>query len=372
MTAVLFESIFHLPHDGWCTATRSYARAMKMAGIDVQLHSWAPVPLELDPGVQAEVGELLAPLKTRRDVYTFSSALGGPGRMKHPLSVLQTQYFKPRTLYTMFERTDIQPELVAALNMLEGVWVPCSANAEVLKRCGSVNTTYIPYPYFDDDPALALPPPRKEARTFLWIGRWEPRKAPDVLLRAFLNAFKPGEAKLIMKIGPVPWERPYVVPESCLKQLLDLPVIRQQGWTLENVDRDVEFVRGKLAPAEILELHARSDVYVSASRGEGIDLPVFASKLAGRRIVTTDSGGPRDFIGEGDVLVPSCGFVPAPQYEWIWGHGCTYADYKMSDLIAALQKARGATSKVEPMPVANRAEYMGKKLVQWLESVRGS
>lgn len=370
MTAVLFESIYHLPHDGWCVATRAYARAMKMVGIQLQLHSWAPLPFELDSTVRTEIGDCLAPLKQRRDVYVFSTALGGPQQMKHSLSVLLTQYYAPRVLYTMFERTVVQPELVGAMNRVEGVWVPCSANAEVLKRCGSTNVTYVPYPYFDDDPALKLAPP-SGSRTFLWIGRWEPRKAPDLLLKAFLCAFKPGESRLIMKLGPVPWEKPYVVPESCLKQLLDLPAVRQQGWTLEAAEQDVEFIRGKLPPNEILALHERSDIYVSASRGEGIDLPAFTAKLAGRRIVTADSGGPRDFIGEGDVLVPSTGDVPALQYEYLWGDGCTYADYKMTDLIAALHKARGATSKVEPVPVANRAEYVGKKLSHWFEQLHG-
>lgn len=370
MTSVLFESIYHLPYDGWCIATRAYTRAMKLSGIQLQLHSWAPLPLQLDDVVLSEVGDCLGRLSQLRDVYVFSTALGGPQQMKHSLTTLLTQYFAPRVLYTMFERTTVQPEITAATNMIEGVWVPCSANAEVMKRCGSVNTTYIPYPYFDDDPALKLAPP-SGSRTFLWIGRWEPRKAPDLLLKAFLCAFKPGESHLIMKLGPVPWEKPYVVPESCLKQLLDLPAIRQQGWTLEAAEQDIEFIRGKLTPDEILALHARSDIYVSASRGEGIDLPAFTAKLAGRRIVTTDSGGPRDFVGEGDVLVPTCGTVPAPQYEFLWGPGCTYADYKMTDLIQALQKARGATSKVEPVPVANRAEYVGKKLLQWMGSLNG-
>lgn len=366
MTAVLFESIYHLPYDGWCIATRAYARAMRMAGIDVQLHSWAPTPGVLDAGVQAEIGDMLKPLSRRREHYVFSTTLGGPKQMRFALQQLRTMFLPPRMLYTMFERTEIQPELVLAMNMLEGVWVPCSSNAETLKRCGSVNTTYIPYPYFDDDPALKLAPP-SGSRNFLWVGRWEPRKAPDQLLKAFLLAFRPGEAALKMKLGPVPWDRPHEAPESCLKAFLDLTHVRRNGWTEANVADSVQLVRGKLPPEQILELHAWAHVYASASRGEGIDLPAFTAKLAGRRIVTTDSGGPRDFVGEGDVLVPASGVASASPYVSLWGPDCTYADYELDQLVAGLQRARSATKNPEAIPVANQAKYVGLKLAQWFE-----
>lgn len=372
MKTVLFESLYHLQHDGWSIATRMYARAMKLAGLHVQLyHVWAPRHEDLDEVVRAEIGDMLLPLvgqRRSRDYYVFSSTLGGPSKMRRPLWNLQTMFFAPRGFYTMFERAEIQPEIIAALNAIEGVWVPCSSNAETLKRCGSTNTTYIPVPYFDDDPALKLPPPTG-ARNFLWIGRWEPRKAPDQLLKAFLCAFKPGEAALKMKIGPVPWDKPYLVPESHLQELLGLPLAQRNGWTSSNVNESVEFVRGKLSPDQILALHAWADVYASASRGEGIDLPAFTAKLAGRRIVTVDSGGPRDFVGEGDILVPTSGVVSAPQYESLWGPGCAYANFDINRLIEGLQKARSSVKSPEAMPVANRAEYVGKRLAQWLEAM---
>lgn len=365
MTSVLFESVWHLPHDGWCIATRAYARAMVEAGLEVQLHSWAPLPTELDPVVAQEISKCVK-LKKQRDAFIFSTTLGGPKQMKHALGKLQALFFPPRMFYTMFERTEIQPELVLAMNMLEGIWVPCSSNAETLRRCGSVNTTYIPYPYFPDDPALKLPKPT-QSKNFLWIGRWEPRKAPDQLLKAFLVAFKPGEANLKMKLGPVPWDKPYVIPESCLKMLLELPMVHRNGWTSENVEDNVTFVRGKLTLEQIFELHAWADVYASASRGEGIDLPAFTAKLAGRRIVTVDSGGPRDFLNEGDILVPARGTAPAVQYENLWGPNVSYADFNTYELVEALQKARGMTKAPEPITCANEAKFVGKKLVQWIE-----
>ena len=71
----------------------------------------------------------------------------------------------------------------------------------------------------------------------------------------------------------------------------------------------------------MIELHGKNDVYVSASRGEGLDLPAFAAKLSGRLLAMTDSGGPRDFVNDGDILVPPCGLVTADT-DYPLGEGC--------------------------------------------------
>lgn len=304
------------------------------------------------------------------DFYLFSGPLAAPDLMRQPLEIL-LQSPQPRALYTMFERRSVQGALVDQLNGLDGVMVPCATNADALRGAGCKEVIWMPYPYFDDDPHLKLEPPREQPRSFLWIGRWEPRKAPHVLIKAFLLAFKPGEAELTLKLGPSPWTKtPYPSPEIVAEHELDCEEVRANGWDELKIKDAIKVVREKLSPAQMLDLHAKSDVYVSASRGEGIDLPSFHAKLAGRRVVTTNSGGPVDFLTENDVLVPAPATIAALDYEHLWGRGSRYRDYSVEDLASAMQRALSMPKHVHAMPQHHRAEFVGERLLNWIENCR--
>jgi glycosyltransferase involved in cell wall biosynthesis len=378
---LIFETPWKILSDGWCTAARGYALAMAKAGVDVHLKAWDTDEWEpLDPEVEREVPERMrsdsryAEPYESWDAHLFSTPLGGPENHRRQNTFSAFHELPPKgvklpqkLLYTMFERRGIQPELIYEFNRLAGVFVPCSANLKVLIKAGCETATWFPFPYFDDDPHLELPPPSRQPRTFLWIGRWEPRKAPHNLIRAFLAAFRPGEARLVLKMGPSPWTKSaYPEPENVVADALLVEGFGKY-WTLSSAADDIQVVRGRLSKEQMLDLHARADIYVSASRGEGIELAMFASKLAGRRVVTTDCGGPLDFLGENDAIVPATGDAPAPDYEWLWGEGMTYADYRVEDLSAAMQWALTAPPRLERVPDAHRAESVGRAMRAWIE-----
>lgn len=380
MTQVLFETVWANLPDGWAVASRAYARAMHQAGVDVCITSSEPPEQPIDASVLEEVGHLqVTPdwFSRYREgrfegkaAYIFSTAFGGTEKMREPLRRLRHLNMPPRMLYTMFERVNVDSVLASALNGLDGVWVPCSSNKETLEAAGCTNVTWIPFPYFEHDPHLEIPSPSR-FRTFYWIGRWEPRKAPDNLIRAFLRAFKPGESQLLLKLGPHKWPmirgRVYEEPEQVVASEIMQDDVAARGWTASNVYQDVHVLRGCYSVKEMLELHASGDIYVSASRGEGIDLPAYTAKLSGRRVVTTDSGGPRDFLGEGDTLVPATGSLHAPEYEWLMGDGCRYADYSFSALVDAMQAALADKRTPARLPSSFCSDVVGKTLKEWIE-----
>ena len=363
MITVLFDTLWHDYSDGWSIASRTYARAMLHAGMGVQLHSWMGVIEDPSPEVLAEVDGMLE--KLDRDLYLFSCTLAGADRAAYSVSKL-LQVLRPRAFYTMFERLRIEPALAESLNACDGVMVPCSANRDALAAAGCLNATYIPYPYFPDDLHLALPPPRAVPKVFYWIGRWEPRKAPHNLIKAFLRAFRPGEAELHLKLGPRPWPG-YAEPEEAIAEALSEPYIAARWTSLREVQEGIRVLRGRWPASEILKLHELGDVYVSASRGEGIDLPIVAAKLAGRRIVTTDSGGPRDFLTETDIMIPRTGEVLAePRYRWPGG---VLADYELDHLVRAMQIARGAAVPPEKMNPKFHVDNVAPQLKAWVEEI---
>ena len=375
--SVLFESLFWDPADGWQIATRAYARAMEMADIDVSLVSPVPWFGEPDPGVFAEVGHL-AKRPSKWDLYIFSSAFTNVPTMGKILKTLIRGAKPPRVYYTMVERRSIQPELATMISQLEGVWLPSRASVESFNRSGvpQSKTGYMPYPFFNDDPYLAVFGTNRAPGVprMHWTGCWEPRKAPDNLVRAFLRAFKPGEAKLTLKIGPFPRLAPGfpLGPEIvAVDEIQQNPEVVKLGWNTSNYADYIRVVRGRLSEGDMVKLHADHDIYVSPSRGEGIDLPAFKAKLAGRRVVATHSGGPEDFLGTRDVRVPESGTVPVHAAYGLEA-GAEYGDYKIDDLVVALQKAAEGPlqQKDRDWPIENfKARNVGVKLRRLVEKV---
>lgn len=374
MKTIVFESLWEKPYDGWAIAARSYARAMSMAGYDVRLKSFMPEP-ELAPETASEIPEQMRTPVSAWDAHIFSTTLGGSQAMYRAgtFQMLEMTIKRPRLFYTMFERCHIQPDLAKVMNaVLNGVWVPCKANRDALEQAGCEHVTWIPPPFFPDDPHLSLPPPPSSGRrTFLWIGRWEPRKRPDALIRAFMGSFEAGEAKLILKLGPAPWVQSYYPePEKIVSQVFEEGGC-SSTWTPTHWQDDIEIIRETLSAEQMLALHARADVYVSPSRGEGIDLPAFHAKLAGRRLIVTESGGPLDFVGEGDFVVPSTGQVPAEDYAWIWDPGATLIDYATDDLSEALQEASTAPAPKRDLEILKtfEAATVARRFKRWLGGV---
>jgi len=266
--------------------------------------------------------------------------------------------------HCVFERGYIEPQLAADLNRLDGVWAQCKANRDVLIQHGVSNVTLIFHPYFDTDPHLKIPPP-KESRRFYWIGRFELRKAPDNLVRAFMRAFVPSDGcTLTLKMSMYNFE-PYAEPEDIIEEEARLNP-KWSSW-----QDSIKIIRGRLTREEMVQLHANNDIYASASRGEGLDLPSFAAKLSGRQLVLTDSGGPKDFMNDGDLLVPATRTIPADPI-YTWGEGATYNDYKLEDLISALQNAHASQPRGSRVPPEFRAENVGKTFREWVGSLIGA
>lgn len=370
---VFFRTPWEKMDDGWDIAARAYARAMEMGGIDVRVSSWDQFvgthsskegwddpPVTPDAGSMEEIGHLLRAPKDW-DAHIYSSPLLGAKEMHTQFVWLRDNDVGVQAYHCVFERGYIEPQLAEDLNGLDGVWAQCQANRDVLVKHGVKNVSLIYHPYFDTDPHLKIPPP-KESKRFYWIGRFELRKRPDLLIRAFMRAFAQSDGcTLTMKMSMYNFE-PYAEPEDIIEEEARL----NPKW--KNWKDSIKIIRGRLSREEMVQLHASNDVYASASRGEGLDLPSFAAKLSGRQLVLTDSGGPRDFMNDGDLLVPTTGQIPADPI-YTWGEGATYNDHKLEDLIAALQKVRTSRPTGSRVPPEFRAENVGKAFRSWVEKL---
>ncbi len=132
---------------------------------------------------------------------------------------------------------------------------------------------------------VAPKPLRRDLGTgfrFLHVSSCLPRKGVDVLLKAYVTAFKPNEElTLVIKTFPNIHNTVAAQIEALQKQHGRMPRI-----VLLNEELDA---------AEMLELYRQCHAFVAPSRGEGFGLPLAEAMVSGLPIITAGQGGQRDF-----------------------------------------------------------------------------
>jgi glycosyltransferase involved in cell wall biosynthesis len=348
-TGTLLQGPWDRHYDGFSEHTRRLARALSDAGEVVHLRSSSPsmLPLPRDGrDIAGELGDLL------------TASVGGYSALVHhmvPNTALMRRISRPphfndeqakavnarRVFSTVWER---RPDADQA-KLLAGVgqcWVASTENQRVLREVGVDGVEVIPVPFFPDDPHLALEsrPQTSRPPRFYMIGKWEPRKDFHRSIGAFMMAFAPGEAALLVKTGrfaPATKDYPRGPAESIREWLAD-PRVVERGWGAEAAREWVVVVTEMLDAEQLLGIHARCDVYLACSRGEGFGMPALDAKLAGNLMVCTESG-PADFMGDADELVQTSGSVRChPVYGWA---DQSYLDFEIEAMVGAFRNAAG-------------------------------
>jgi glycosyltransferase involved in cell wall biosynthesis len=372
--------------DGFNEHVRRCALALAAQGVPVHLRSPGR---SVTVGTPKELPKRLAPLLlasiSRYSVQIHQAVLRGSAAT----NMVSHRFLKGeelasvnrcRVLYSVWERTSISDADVRALNQFGQVWTACSANAGMLRTCGvdSKKIRVVPIPFFPDDPLLKL---RVRSRKpgvprFYHVGKWEPRKAQDQILLAFLRAFKPGEAHLILKTMTLtkPISGYTQGPGSEINKIIETDdAVRANGWVTIDWRKHIEIITKFLSSGEMLMLHRFGDVYVSLSRGEGFSMPSFDAKLAGNRMLYVPSGGVEDFADYTDFRVPVSGTVPAHPF-YGWDPDARYLDFDIAEAVKAFRVAREeivkvGTTRVHLVPLDFSAEYVGSQMLKNLNEL---
>lgn len=355
---IVLKGPWEIYADGFSEHVRRNARALALAGAPVQLRSIAPKhrnPIGEELNIDRDYADLLRRTIGSVEAQIIQVVPTDGSLFAHAMhryySVEELKFINSRkVLYCVWERfTGLQSDDLAALKAVGQVWVGCNTSADLLKQEGVPEEKIRVFgcPYLPDDPILKARE-KRGARSgppvFYHIGKWEPRKEQRNLLGAFLIAFKPREAKLLIKTSErAPFFDGYPPNiQICLSDWLADPRVKANGWTQMNLGLDVRAVTHRLTSEEMVKLHRTGDCYVSLARGEGFDMPAFDAKLMGNLMLYTPSGGPQDFAHPEDVLVPQKGLVDAhPFYRWV--PGSQYLDY---DFDAAVEGYRQAANKI--------------------------
>ena len=230
-----------------------------------------------------------------------------------------------------WEETLVPVETVRCLNRhFQGVLAPSAFVAKVLVDSGVSVPVYLvgQAPRLDDFHRLGAT--RRERRSeivsFLHVSSCMARKGVDVLLAAYVRAFRRGDkVRLVIKGFPNPHNdvgaRVAAIRASD-PEAPEIVVINQ------DIDRQ-----------DMLSLYADSDVMVLPTRGEGFNLPAAEAMAAGLAVIVTGFGGQMDFCNADTARLLD--YRLAPSQSHVAGSHGLWAEPCIDDLVVALREATG-------------------------------
>lgn len=249
--------------------------------------------------------------------------------------------------WSMLEVTGLPRDWVAGCNSMDEVWVPATFNVETFRNSGVRVPIHVVPLGVDTDyyhPGIAGFRPSTKF-TFLSVFEWGERKAPEVLLRAFAEEFKPAEDVLLLLSV---FNRDPTIDVEREIAALDLPASAPIAV----------MVNPEFTDYQMGSLYRSADCFVLPTRGEGWGMPILEAMACGLPTIATSWSGPADFLHE-DIGYPLAvrSLIPAearcPYYE-----GFEWADpdfdhlrVRMREVVAnpeaARQRGRAAAAEVQ-------------------------
>jgi len=195
--------------------------------------------------------------------------------------------------YTMLETTGIPTDWVQQANQMDEVWVPSQFNVQTFHDSGVRRPIHVvplgvDTQYFHPNIIGRRPSDRY---TFLSIFEWGERKAPEILLRAYTEAFsKHDHVLLVLKVFN------HDRSVNVAQQIADL--------RLNQDAPPIVLLLNQETPAHQMGcLYRSADCFVLPTRGEGWGMPILEAMACGLPTIATNWSAQTDFINP-DIAYP--------------------------------------------------------------------
>jgi glycosyltransferase involved in cell wall biosynthesis len=345
-------------NSGYAEAGRNNVAALHMAGIDVATEAVSFEQFRSNLGPKgALVKELSKKEHTSPDVQIIHLTPQHFPVMKH-----KTAY---NIGYATWETSLLPPGWAEMMNTMDEIWVPSQHNIDVFYKSG-VNVDIRCFPHtFDMNEAgqtgeSVVQAIADDEYMFYGIFQWLERKNPLGLLIAYLTEFSKDENVVLLL-------KTYLMTpgkESELETLrYALSEVKQKLW-LGDYPR-VLLVTSLLSSDQIASIHTRGDCLVSLNRCEGFGLPIAEAMLAGNPVITTNYGGPVDFINHEETgLLVGCNMTPTYGMPWNMYRGdMSWAD---PDIMEARKYMRWCfENKAAAEEIGGRAQRGLREKLSW-------
>ncbi|HZO86726.1 MAG TPA: methyltransferase domain-containing protein [Chthonomonadaceae bacterium] len=217
---------------------------------------------------------------------------------------------------TMFETDRLPAGWAAACSQMDAVWVPGEFNRETFARAGVPPEKLRIVPGAIDlkpyDPAC--PPLRiNGARgfNFLSVFDWTLRKGWDVLIRAFVEEFRPDEDVALL-----------IKTHSSLGYTIGQIADTVAAFLTDTLGRDpnripdIIFQDANIPDARMPNLYRAADCYVMPTRGEGWGRPFMEAMALGLPVIATGWSGQTAFMNAENSLLLDYELVDVPEIAW--------------------------------------------------------
>ena len=270
--------------------------------------------------------------------------------------------------YTMLEVDGFPAEWIRQANRMDEIWVPSEFNRQGLLASGLERPVHvIPLGVNPDyfHPGIAGTPNPLGEFVFLSVFEWGERKEPWMLLRAFNDEFSADEpVRLVCKV--VNRDR-----KVSLKREIQRLRLSTAGGRISYLF-NLEFPRYQLG-----SMYRSADCFVSASRGEGWNMPLMEAMACGLPAIATDWGAHQEFVNESNAYpLATRGTIPAvakcPYYS-----GYSWADPDpghLRQLLRSIYEHRDEARAKGELAAQEMAEQWtwdatARKIVQRLEAI---
>lgn len=282
---VLWQSIIGFP-TGYAMSSREILYALERRGVKAT-YRYVYGPTTVFPKEEKE----------RFDDYRLNVFRGRPEPRRPGTAVVygQGDVFhrargRRRVGYTMLEVDGFPREWVRQANGMDEVWVPSRFNRDGFVASGVRRPVHVVPLGVNPDyfhPGIAGYPHPQGDFVFLSVFEWGERKEPWLLLRAFVDTFRPDEpVRLVCKVlnrdSKVSLKRE-------IRRLALGPTGERISWLFNH-----EFPHYQLG-----SLYRSADCFVSASRGEGWNMPLMEAMACGLPAIATDWGAHTEFLHAG-------------------------------------------------------------------------
>ena len=222
--------------------------------------------------------------------------------------------------YTTWEADRIPNGWLENIHKMDQLWVPCEWNKEVFRKCGVVIPIHV-IPHHVLQPRTPKKPHNGRYR-FYTIATAHYRKNYPGLIEAFKKTLQKVDAELWVKIAGS--------ESNYYKNLF------QKAGLMDNV----VWIDERYSTAQMSDLHASCDCYVSLNTGEGFGLPIADAIAHGNRVVVTGYGAVLDYAKGHADFVP---YKLGPVHSSMRSHGF---DGSMSDAKADVEEAAKIMSDI--------------------------
>jgi|TARA_R110000851_G_scaffold99135_2_gene214082 glycosyltransferase involved in cell wall biosynthesis len=168
-------------------------------------------------------------------------------------------------LYTMFETSDVHPDIIEKMKVFDKVIVPFDYLKDILVKhgvkCEAVN--WYTSPLVSKKPTVIPKTRNPEKIVFLYVGTNDVRKNTINLVNTFVKVLEGTKHILIMKTNNV-------------DGLIESP--------------NIKFVTEKISLDELAGLYNICDYMVSFTRGEGVGLPMLEAQYFNKPVIAHDQG----------------------------------------------------------------------------------